>query len=31
MTRTRMAMMAVENVLAVLAGAPPINPVAPPA
>ena len=30
-TRTRMAMMAAENVLAVLAGAPPINPVAPPA
>jgi glyoxylate reductase len=30
-TRTRMALMAAENVLAVLAGRPPLNPVAPPA
>jgi glyoxylate reductase len=30
-TRTRMAMMAAENVIAVLAGRPPINPVTPPA
>jgi glyoxylate reductase len=30
-TRTRMALMAAENVLAVLAGEPPPNPVAPPA
>jgi glyoxylate reductase len=30
-TRTRMALMAAENVIAVLAGRPPVNPVAPPA